>query len=924
MWGAALLLAGLLPGVSAQGGDGPTCPQAAPVPGAEALWTELSSEACTVSGPCCPAGWETAPQVGDTCYKFQDVAVSMSDAEAACASFGAQLLHIVDSTQQFFVAQRLGGNSAWLGMRGEDPQSLEWTDGRRSAYSRMWQGRTQNTGVEQRWPTTAAACVKLCSSNDVTCSTGDWDAVLCDTMLHYVCQKPSGHPRAYTTWTNTQGNSMTAGDDGWIDVVLPFQFLFFGEPFEAGDLIRVSANGYITFGAESSHNLYGSTASIPNTETPNALLAAFWTDLYPAAVEAGGGLYSLAEADRLVIEWREIPFWIPYREQGYCADAAHAEVCGRTVTFEVVLNRGDGSVQILYMECEELPDPNEHYPDHAPLAIGFENMDGTTGVDVIGGRSHTANMTGLVISIPQSCHNSLPLCAAREANATAVCVLPAGHSHGAVEGSEGDGGWVQVEPHSGISYYNASWHWGPTFALAMSFIVSFWRLYKVVTHGHIWREHWISVENDVVAVQAMLAATRAGGRGIGNNGSVVNNSLSRDEVASLVRLTSEQLREPAELYQSQSDASPTAGLSQGSTDLDSEVSATSSVLPASLVTLPNAPTSSNRDTSECDDLPGQARNFGNDTCAICMCSMLESDVEYAGTDADEVAPSLVQLSCFHVFHAECAEQWLRRSRECPVCKRDAVHGDGSADREAAARAVFAAQELVYASSDDDDDTGGGITNQDRSDAHRSIAALRGYQACNRSTLIVCLACVTGLFVTTVSEVSYVRNCKTECEAGNYPEIDLRCGFFVAISLVSFAMSTVAMAALHTPVHRRCLWDGFCGWCLYSFVVVAICTSWYDKILKAHETNHDCGSDVRSDVQLADVRCCSSNLPVCLPARLPARTQASPHFGRTVHVLTCRWVSARRRQAKLSGFCCDSGQLSLLSYSSPQHERGIFP
>ena len=204
-------------------------------------------------------------------------------------------------------------------------------------------------------------------------------------------------------------------------------------------------------------------------------------------------------------------------------------------------------------------------------------------------------------------------------------------------------------------------------------------------------------------------------------------------------------------------------------------------------------------------------NFGNEMCAVCMCSMLEPDVEATGTE-DE-APSLMQLTCTHVFHTECVEPWLRMNRECPICKRDAVHGDGSADREAAAAALMAEATLGDSSSDDDADTvggtggggGGGITDVDRAAARRAIGALGGYRSCDRSTIVVCLACVTGLFITTVSEISYVRHCKVGAN-GNHLELDLRCGFFVAISLVSFAMASVSVAALHTPVRGRCLWE----------------------------------------------------------------------------------------------------------------------
>jgi hypothetical protein len=897
----------LLARASAQG----TCPEAAPTTGAALLWTELESRVCDPNSilACCPSGWQSAPEVGDFCYYFSDVEVSFAAAEAACDARDAQMLHIMDSTQQDFIAQQLGLESTlsgssqavyyWLGMHSDAsglPSSLEWTDGRRSSYIRPYASSaapgsqlcaTISSG-SCAFSRPAAACTSALTSGNPY-QQGEWDMVRCETSgvdrtERYICQRPSGHARAYTTWTNYHGTAAAAGDDGWIDVALPFPFPFFGETFHAGDLIRVSANGYITFGAASSHHFYGSTSSIPSPESPNAVIAAYWTDLYPAGVTPPcpcGGLFSLMEADRLVIEWREVPYWIPNRDQGYCSNPANFEICSRTATFEMVLHR-DGSVQILYLECDDLPGRSTgDFPDHAPLVVGFENMDGSSGVEIIP-RSHTTDMTGLVVSIPQSCHDTLPYCAARTLNASAACVPPAGSGSGSgASGASGGGGdgWVRVDDaHSGVTYYHVSWHWGPTFALLMSFIVSGWRLYKVVTRGHIWRGHWISVENDLATVQAMLAAARAGGRGIGaGGGAAQNNALSSAEMDSIVRLTTRQLREPVAVQQqpradtttTTPESSPPESPPPESSTATAGFNSLSS--PESVVPVCGDEASEASEASEAGEAiaPQQPQlrmpNFGNEMCAVCMCSMLEPDVEATGTE-DE-APSLMQLTCTHVFHTECVEPWLRMNRECPICKRDAVHGDGSADREAAAAALMAEATLGDSSSDDDADTvggtggggGGGITDVDRAAARRAIGALGGYRSCDRSTFVVCLACVTGLFITTVSEISYVRHCKVGAN-GNHLELDLRCGFFVAISLVSFAMASVAVAALHTPVRGRCLWDGFSGWCLYSFTIISICSSWYDKILAAHVSGNEYGeaSDrdgstyVRTDEQREDV------------------------------------------------------------------------
>ena len=831
-----------------------SCAAATPssAPGAAAaLWVELYD---ANPDPGCPAGWHSAPSVGDTCYFFAAADLSFSDAEADCATRGGMLAHVIDSTQQAFLAQRLPGTSggSWLGLREGPSATFAWTDGRRSAYSRWNSGDARHAAVS---PPAAGGslCAMMCTANDVTCALGNWVVTDCAAAHFYACQKPSGSPRAYTTWTNSQGSSGTAGDDGWIDIALPFAFPFFGQPFGAGDLVRVSANGYITFGVGSSHHLYGSTSSLPSPQSPNVVLAAFWTDLYPAGASQGGGLFSQADGAKLVIEWRQIPFWIPNREQGYCNDPANADVCGRSATFETILN-ADGSVQFVYLACHPLPAPSAGFPDHASLAIGFENMDGSVGFEVVGAlaRSYELDMTGKVIEIPQSCHDSLPYCAERVANTSAPCLPPVSASTspgGGGGGSSGGAGWVQVSNEGGQTYYHVSWHWGPTFALVMSFLVSGWRLYKVVTRGHIWRGHWISVENDLATVQAMLAAARAGGRGggAGTNGGPPNDALSNDEMDSLVRLTSSQLREPVAR-----DVSP-VGVVADSTEVESSLAS-----PAAAVGVNNLPSPEQNSEAvppslahpQTDEAEAEAGgdavvmmpNFGNDICAICMCSMLDDDETSEEGSSNQFAVgegNLMQLTCSHVFHAECVGPWLQRHRECPICKRDAVHGDGSADREAAAAALFVSPDLE-AGTDDIDDNDARIPA-----AHQAMGALAG-QSCNRSTVIICLACVTGLVITTCSEISYVQNCGVNAD----DILDLRCGFFVAISLVSFAMATVAVAALHTPVRGRCLWDGFSGWCLYSFTVVSVCSSWYDKVEATHESAYgyddncrdgDCGT-----------------------------------------------------------------------------------
>lgn len=46
------------------------------------------------------------------------------------------------------------------------------------------------------------------------------------------------------------------------------------------------------------------------------------------------------------------------------------------------------------------------------------------------------------------------------------------------------------------------------------------------------------------------------------------------------------------------------------------------------------------------------------TCCICLVDMDHND-------------KVKELACRHCFHPECLDEWLQRSRACPLCKREA-------------------------------------------------------------------------------------------------------------------------------------------------------------------------------------------------------------------------------------------------------------
>jgi hypothetical protein len=114
---------------------------------------------------------------------------------------------------------------------------------------------------------------------------------------------------SYISATN-QVTSLDGGtwDDGYFDYALPgdFEFYFYGRKVTH---LRVSTNGYITFGFGSAAGTgvaYENTA-IPDGLKPDAIGAVLWDDWY---ITGTGGMYyemlGTAPNRSLVIEWRDI------------------------------------------------------------------------------------------------------------------------------------------------------------------------------------------------------------------------------------------------------------------------------------------------------------------------------------------------------------------------------------------------------------------------------------------------------------------------------------------------------------------------------------------------------------------------------------------------------------------------------------------
>jgi len=129
-----------------------------------------------------------------------------------------------------------------------------------------------------------------------------------------------------------------------------FSFNFYGVNYTQ---FYVSSNGYIGFGPTTHYNLFNNK-HIPETRSPNNIVAWNWDDLHPKQ----GAAYYQTIGNQLIVQF-----------ENYGAFSSDG-----TVNAEVVLN-ADGSFIFNYQNFG-------HDFDHSSATIGIENMDGTDGIEV--------------------------------------------------------------------------------------------------------------------------------------------------------------------------------------------------------------------------------------------------------------------------------------------------------------------------------------------------------------------------------------------------------------------------------------------------------------------------------------------------------------------------------------------------------------
>ena len=167
------------------------------------------------------------------------------------------------------------------------------------------------------------------------------------------------------SWTDitSTGTFITLGLDDSQTVPLPFSFDFYGE---SKTDVTIASNGYLTFGTNGTDF---TNDGIPNTTSPDDLIAPFWDDLDPGS---GGTVHYLDDGNRFIVQWTDVPFF----NQPSTAN-----------TFQVILNQG-GSVRFQYLSTE----------GSGSATVGIENSDASDGLEVSSNVTYVEDNLAVLLS----------------------------------------------------------------------------------------------------------------------------------------------------------------------------------------------------------------------------------------------------------------------------------------------------------------------------------------------------------------------------------------------------------------------------------------------------------------------------------------------------------------------------------------------
>ncbi|OVE74834.1 hypothetical protein BVX97_06125, partial [bacterium E08(2017)] len=162
--------------------------------------------------------------------------------------------------------------------------------------------------------------------------------------------------------TSIGTNANLVGDDTSVTAALPFTFRYYGK---ARNTLRISSNGYITFG-DSATRTSGTT---PDTSTPNDTIAVLWDDL-----ESGknGQVYTYHDQHmgRFIIQFND---WVEYGGSDLLTFQVH--ICD------------NGNIYYFYKDINGNPS----------CTVGIENATGTDGLLISSVSTYLTNSLAIKI-----------------------------------------------------------------------------------------------------------------------------------------------------------------------------------------------------------------------------------------------------------------------------------------------------------------------------------------------------------------------------------------------------------------------------------------------------------------------------------------------------------------------------------------------
>jgi len=150
-----------------------------------------------------------------------------------------------------------------------------------------------------------------------------------------------------------------------------FQFPYFDKKYQT---FYISSNGYITIG-DSTNKTKWTNRKIPDSDTPNNMVAWFWDDLRPGK---NTQVYYQTIENKLIIQFNHFE---RYADKG-------------DITAEIILH-SDGSILMQYKRIDEVKINS--------CSIGIENEDGTNGLGVLFNKKYLHENLAIKIFKANSC-----------------------------------------------------------------------------------------------------------------------------------------------------------------------------------------------------------------------------------------------------------------------------------------------------------------------------------------------------------------------------------------------------------------------------------------------------------------------------------------------------------------------------------------